>query len=449
MKKLAFLVAITFASFQAQAQLQPMPAGGAAGSTTPVIEAPLPGGYVAPGGARPPAAAMSNNQITAAQSDTRIAATQMSIKGAEFDFLMTAAIDAADVAQVRELLRSGVKVGFPASDKYCTRWHSHLPAACEKAFIARAVSSPLLSSKSRKPLLISAAGGAPSERSIAQAKASIAKDREVRQIIADLVANTPAVDKAYFPAYALMAQREGDYDLAWWFYQEWKAALPEIAKAPESALPNRIELATRAAAVTGVIIARSWPGRWGFHADSVGHWQDDAHPAALLLLDMITRVSRQSHAFTMAELRGEQHLTVYYASRGQYFVSDQPAQLKMLQRLLAEKPDFNFQDTVGNSPLHVLARGRSGGDRRRFGPVIRALLEAGANPNLLNKAGETPMSIVVQAAAIPNESVSLTDDRSWTLKAFTDKSFEIELPERTGRGLRDAKPVFFTPGLGL
>lgn len=115
-------------------------------------------------------------------------------------------------------------------------------------------------------------------------------------------------------------------------------------------------------------------------------------------------------------------------------------------KLLEYRPDLTVKDSKGNGPLH-LALTRFSADVK----LIKALLDAGADPNERNRAGETPLLAMCmqnrRAIAIVDlliefgADINLKDPQGWTvlsrtvrLRRFTTKSDHAEIQELLARG---------------
>ncbi|KAJ5987256.1 hypothetical protein N7451_011621 [Penicillium sp. IBT 35674x] len=135
-------------------------------------------------------------------------------------------------------------------------------------------------------------------------------------------------------------------------------------------------------------------------------------------------------------------------------VEDQLGDIKEIMDFLAYKPDVNATNFKGDGPLHLVLNRRS---LRFHHEVIQALLDAGADPNLRNKVGNTPLhqmsneagpeiieSLVLagsdfEARNNEGQSVLLAQLSSW--KGFRDGSKILDHLTRQGARLdtRDYK----------
>lgn len=135
-------------------------------------------------------------------------------------------------------------------------------------------------------------------------------------------------------------------------------------------------------------------------------------------------------------------------------VEDCMSNSKKVMDFLAYKPDVNATNFKGDGPLHLLLKRSS---LRSYHEVIQALLDAGADPNLRNKAGITPLhqmnndvgtkiieSLVLAGSDLEarnneGQSVLLAQLSSW--KGFRDGSKSLDLLARQGARLdtRDYK----------
>ncbi len=93
-------------------------------------------------------------------------------------------------------------------------------------------------------------------------------------------------------------------------------------------------------------------------------------------------------------------------------------EVRLLSKIINHKNfEINKQDLLGNTVLHNLANlGNDGSPNEKASAILtRVLLNAGANPNLVNKENKTSMSIAL------DKNQNSTD--SHIIKAYTDKDY--------------------------
>lgn len=218
--------------------------------------------------------APSNNVIDAAA----LSGMASTIDPKNFDTLMGDAIEAADLNAVRRYIAAGVKVEFD-SHYYCSivgriymsnrqRWrfdalkgtnaamileregrkYQYAPTACDKRFVLDAIEaiedySTLMDGTDEIyiPRNIPQAtiwAVRPEHAShfytpgeIQRFQPLVERDRKLRKILEEIVAHTPAWDRAYFPSYAYRLIRAGDYEVALWLLDHYEATKDQTDQA--------------------------------------------------------------------------------------------------------------------------------------------------------------------------------------------------------------------------
>lgn len=110
---------------------------------------------------------------------------------------------------------------------------------------------------------------------------------------------------------------------------------------------------------------------------------------------------------------------------------DARRQVETIRALLAAGADINVHDKNGATPLHRAVR-------TRCAAAVKCLLKAGADPKLRNKPGSTPFHLAVQNSGRGGSGAAIAiAAQKQIIKEFLSAGLSVELKSSNGKSVRD------------